>query len=189
MDFRDFDILTLPGWHGSGADHWQTSWEDALPNVSRVEQADWDAPVYDDWFRALDARIAAASRPVLLVGHSLGTALATRWAAQTGGKGVAGTLLVAVSDRDRWEPDAGEPQGFAPMVTTPLPFPSIVVASTDDPRVSFDRAQTFAADWGSRFIDAGALGHIGSAAGLGLWPAGLIWLGELAAAARGKTDD
>jgi len=188
MDFRDFDILTLPGWHGSGADHWQTHWEASLPNVSRVEQADWEAPDFDAWIDTLTLRIATAAGPVLLVGHSLGAALATRWAEQTGGQGVAGAFLVAVSDRDRWEPDPGEPQGFAPMVQGRLPFPSLVVASTDDPRVSFDRARTFAADWGSRFIDAGALGHIGSAANLGLWPNGLVWLGELAAVAREHSD-
>lgn len=185
MDFRDFDILTLPGWHGSGAEHWQTHWEAAFTNVRRVEQLNWDEPAYETWFGALDAAVTAATRPVILVGHSLGNALATRWAQQTGGKGVAGALFVAVSDRDRWEPDPAEPQGFAPMNRDRLPFPSIVIASTDDPRVAFERARTFAADWGSRFIDAGALGHIGSAAELGVWPDGLVWLGELAAAAAG----
>lgn len=54
-----------------------------------------------------------------------------------------------------------------------------MVASTDDPRVAFDRARLFASACGSHFVDVGALGHIGSAAKLGLWPESLVWLGEL----------
>lgn len=178
-DFRDFDILLLPGWHNSGADHWQTAWEKHFPTFRRVRQADWDHPTYADWADALSQAVEAATRPVILVAHSLGTSLATRWAIETGGWGVSGALLVATTDRDRWEAEPGEPQGFAPMVRQPLPFPATIVASTDDPRCDFARAQQFAEDWRTRFVDAGALGHIGSAAKLGLWPEGLIWLGEL----------
>jgi hypothetical protein len=44
-----------------------------------------------------------------------------------------------------------------------------------------------AAAWGSRFVSVGALGHIGSAANLGVWPAGLIGLRELLGrVARGR---
>jgi len=180
----DFEILTLPGWRNSGADHWQTHWEAALPALRRVEQDDWENPHYRDWSLRLSEAIAAATRPVLLVAHSLGTSLVTRWAQETGAKGVAGALLVATTDRDRWESEPGEPQGFAPMVLKRLPFASIVVASTNDPRCEFDRSRLFAEAWGSRFVDIGAHGHIGSAANLGLWPEGLILLGELAGAAR-----
>lgn len=182
-DFRDYRLLTLPGWHNSGADHWQTHWEAALPNVTRVEQDDWDTPTYAAWSARLSEAVAADPRPAILIAHSLGTSLVTRWAVETGGKGVAGALLVATTDRDRWETEPGEPQGFAPMLFEALPFPSIVVASTDDPRCTFERSKAFAHAWGSRFVDAGALGHIGSATQLGLWPAGLVWLGELVAEA------
>lgn len=183
-DIRDYDLLTLPGWHGSDGDHWQSHWEAALPNAERVEQHDWDSPHYRDWAPRLSEAVAGRDRPVILIAHSLGTSLITRWAIETGGRGVAGALLVATTDRDRWESDPAEPQGFAPMLLEPLPFPSIVVASTDDPRCTFERSRAFADAWGSRFIDAGALGHIGSATTLGLWPQGLLWLGELVGGLR-----
>ena len=184
-DFRDYDILTLPGWKGSDEDHWQTVWERALPNVRRVEQENWDAPDYGAWASRLGAAVAASERPILLVGHSLGSVLASRWLVETGGAGVAGAFLVAVSDRDRWEADPAEPQGFAPITRRRLPVPTFVLASQDDPRVDFGRAKTFADDWRARLIDVGALGHIGSAANLGVWPQGLVWLGQLTEVAAG----
>jgi predicted alpha/beta hydrolase family esterase len=171
--------LVLPGWHNSGPDHWQTRWEALLPNVTRVAQHDWDTVRYVDWAAALTRAVSLETEPVILVAHSLGTSLATRWAIETGGRGVAGAFLVATTDRDRFEQDPAEPQGFAPMLLEPLPFPSTVVASTDDPRCTFERARRFADAWGSRFIDAGALGHIGSASNLGAWEQGQAWLGEL----------
>jgi hypothetical protein len=64
------------------------------------------------------------------------------------------------------------------MLLRPLPFPSMVLASRNDEVVSFERAQVFATAWGSHLIDVGPLGHIGSAAKLGLWPQGLVWLGQ-----------
>ncbi|MDE2212756.1 MAG: alpha/beta hydrolase, partial [Betaproteobacteria bacterium] len=126
-------------------------------------------------------------RPALLVAHSLGTALVTRWAQQADTRRVAGAFLVAPTDTDRF---AGLPetafQGFEPVPMHPLPFPSCVVASRNDERVSTERARAFAAAWGSRFIDAGPLGHIGSAARLGLWPQGLVWLGQFLATLPGQ---
>ena len=74
------------------------------------------------------------------------------------------------------------------MLLQPLHFPATVIASTDDPRCSFDRSRIFAEAWGAGFIDAGALGHIGSATKLELWPQGLIWLGELIGRVRAAAD-
>jgi hypothetical protein len=53
-----------------------------------------------------------------------------------------------------------------------LPFPTIVVASRNDPTVSFNRARFLAESWGSEFIDLGAAGHINEKSGYGLWPEG-----------------
>lgn len=178
-DLSDFDILILPGWHSSGPDHWQTHWEAAFSNMRRVEQDDWDVPVYSAWSRRLTEAVKRCERPVLLVAHSLGTALATRWSHEADTKAVAGAFLVATTDVDRYAGAPGEAmRGFDPVIMQRLPFPSVVVASRNDERVSFERAMAFATAWGSHFIDAGALGHIGSAAKLGLWPQGLVWLGQ-----------
>ncbi len=65
-----------------------------------------------------------------------------------------------------------------------LPFPSTVVASSNDPYVSLERARYFAQCWGSQFVDLGAAGHINTASGLGDWPAGVALLRDVASRAR-----
>jgi len=74
-DTKDFTILVLPGVNGSGTGHFQTAWEEAFPEFKRVEQADWDHPVYADWSARLTAAVAQSVRPVVLLAHSLGTSL------------------------------------------------------------------------------------------------------------------
>lgn len=181
-DLNDFDILILPGWHNSGPDHWQTHWEAAFSNMRRVEQDDWEVPIYSDWSRRLTEAVNRCERPVLLVAHSLGTALATRWSQEVDTKAVAGAFLVATTDVDRFAGTPGNPvRGFDPVIMKRLPFPSVVLASRNDERVAFERAEAFASAWGSGLIDVGALGHIGSAAKLGLWPQGLVWFGQFIA--------
>ncbi len=178
----NFDLLIVPGWHNSGPDHWQTHWQAAFPNMRRVEQDDWEVPVYSNWSRRLSEAVAQCEQPVLLVAHSLGTALVTRWAQDAGAGPVAGAFLVATSDVDRFAGTPGNPmRGFDPIMMKPLPFRSSVLASHNDERVDFERAAAFASAWGARLIDVGSLGHIGSAARLGVWPQGLIWLGQFIA--------
>ena len=70
-------------------------------------------------------------------------------------------------------------RGFAPMPLQALPFPSIVVASEDDPYVSMARARQFAEAWGSRIENIGPAGHINAESGLGNWPDGLALLESL----------
>jgi predicted alpha/beta hydrolase family esterase len=176
-DLRDFDILVLPGWHNSEPGHWQSEWQGIFPNMRRVEQEDWETPCYADWGKNLSAAVAGCRRPIMFVAHSLGTSLVMRWAHENDARGIAGAFLVAASDRDRFDNEPNAPiQGFAPMIAAPLPFPSMLLASRNDNRVSFDRAKFFANAWGSIFVDAGSLGHMGTE--LGLWPQGLVWLGQ-----------
>ena len=61
---------------------------------------------------------------------------------------------------------------FDPMIFEKFPFPSIVLASTNDEKVSLERAMCFAEAWGSEFVNVGDLGHMGSLARLGAWPVG-----------------
>ena len=63
-------------------------------------------------------------------------------------------------------------KGFGPIPLIRLPFPSIVVASDNDPYVAPDRAQAYAAAWGSRFVLLAGAGHINAQSGLGTWPEG-----------------
>lgn len=169
--------LIVPGWKGSGPQHWQSRWQARLPRATRVEQDDWESPTRSAWVAALSEAIENASRPPLLIAHSLGCItvahlpLAIR-------QHIAGALLVAPADVER----DGAPavlRDFAPVPTVPLPFPSIVVASTDDPYCSPARAQAFAANWGSDLVMAPDAGHLNEASGLGDWPEGLRLLTSL----------
>jgi predicted alpha/beta hydrolase family esterase len=72
--------------------------------------------------------------------------------------------------------------GFIPAPHARLPFPSILVTSTDDPMCAFDRAEAYANDWGSRLVSIGPHGHINTDAGFGPWPAGAALLAELTSA-------
>src|SRR5258708_40320605 len=63
-------------------------------------------------------------------------------------------------------------QGFGPVPALRLPFPSTLVASTNDPYLSIERAQTFAENWRSQFFNIGPAGHINGESGLGDWPEG-----------------
>lgn len=186
----EYSVLVLPGWHGSGPDHWQDQWEQAFPDFVRVQQEDWENPVYTAWREPLWRAVAAAPRPVVLVGHSLGTSLTMLFALSGDAQGglvsrVAGAFLVAPTDRDLRDMPGSGPQGFGPMILKPLPFPSMVVASSTDDYVSIERARTFARAWGARLVEVGDRGHIGNAAQLGLWPEGLVLFGEFLGSLKG----
>jgi predicted alpha/beta hydrolase family esterase len=145
--------------------------------MHRVMQDDWERPRCADWIARLDDAILATPGAVL-VAHSSSCALVAHWAAAGSGRRVRGALLVAPSDTEAASYPAG-PTGFAPMPLYRLPFPSVVVASTDDPYVTAERARTFAEAWGSRMVTVGDAGHINSQSGLGDWPAGFALLQEL----------
>lgn len=170
-------ILLLPGYQNSGPEHWQSAWEREDATLLRVEQADWDNPRLDEWVAALDAAVAAQPGPVVLAAHSLGCITVAHWAA-THDRPVLGALLVAPADIDT--ADVAELRNFRPVPLSALPFPSTVVASSDDPWCSPERSRQFAAAWGSRFVEIGAHGHINSASGMGSWPEGRALLDELA---------
>lgn len=171
--------LVLPGYQNSGAGHWQTRWEALDPAFVRVRMPDWDRPDRDAWCRTLDAAVTAADAPVVFAAHSLGCLTTVCWAARYASVAqlakVAGALLVALPDPDgpQFPRDAS---GFAPVPLEPLPFPSIVVASSDDPYGSVSFSQRCANAWGSRWIDIGPRGHINAESGLGDWDEGREWL-------------
>lgn len=168
----DSDILILPGWQGCGPLHWQSRWE-VLHGYERVEQHDWLRPLRGDWIARLEEVLLARAGPVWLVGHSLGCLLVAAWAAHSRQTArVAGALLVAPKDP---ELPALRPvlRSWAPVEQTQLPFPALLLGSSNDPYCSLARAQQFARDWGARFVCLGARGHLNAESGLGDWPEGL----------------
>lgn len=171
MKVKDADILIIPGYTNSGPDHWQTRWEGRLSTARRVEQAQWSKPVRDEWVANVVTAIEESERPVVLVAHSLGVPTAIH-AAREASRPVAGAFLVA-------PPDVANPKirpkhlmTFGPYPRDPLPFPSLTVASRNDPFCDFEVAEDIAASWGSLFIDAGESGHLNAESGHGPWPEG-----------------
>ena len=167
----DCNVLTLAGLWNSGPQHWQTLWEGKHPEWVRVAHRDWNNPTCHEWVAELDAAIAACEGPPLLVAHSLGTMLIAQWARSGSQLKVAGAFMVCPSDVEApsYPVDAN---GFAPIPMEKLPFPSVVVASNDDPFVTIERARELATAWGSRLVEIGAAGHVNGDAGFGEWPEG-----------------
>jgi predicted alpha/beta hydrolase family esterase len=170
-------VLILPGYGGSGPEHWQSLWERAHPLFRRVEERDWDAPDRGQWVAALEAAVLASGPDTVLVAHSLACLQVAHWAGGTR-LFVRGALLVAIPDPDAPPfPDAA--RGFAPVPLSPLPFPAIVVGSSDDPYATPGFTARCATAWGARHVSAGAAGHINADSGLGDWPEGYALLEAL----------
>jgi len=172
--------LIIPGWRGSGPDHWQSHWERELDGARRVEMPDWIAPRRAAWVEALDRAIGDAAAPPILIAHSLGCPTVASWAA-TGRRAVRGALLVAPPDLDRAD-DPAYPDAvleFARVPRARLPFPARLVASDDDPYASLAYAQQLAADWGAGLTVLSGAGHINPDSGFGRWRDGRALLDQL----------
>ena len=165
------DILIVAGLWNSGPQHWQTHWERKYSKRQRVAHRDWQNPQRDEWVAELDAAVAACDGRPILVAHSLGCMLVAQWALAASHLQIAGAFLVAPSDTEApsYPAAAG---GFNPVPMAPLPFPSMVVASTDDPYAHIERSRAFAQAWGSRLVEIGDAGHVNPDSGYGEWPEG-----------------
>lgn len=165
------NVLVVSGLWDSGPQHWQTHWQQAHPEWSKVAHRDFAAPQRDEWVAELDAAIALCEGPPVLLAHSLGCMLAVQWAASNSLLKIAGAMLVAPSDVEAasYPVDAN---GFAPIPMAQLPFPSLVVASTNDEYADLARSHAWAQAWGSEFVDIGDAQHINGDAGYGPWPEG-----------------
>jgi predicted alpha/beta hydrolase family esterase len=174
------ELITLPGIGGSGEAHWQSLWERSDPRIRRFAPSSWDRPALDDWIEALDREVGKSGEPPLIVAHSLACLLVAHWTQRTR-RAAAGALLVAVPDPASTAFPV-EAACFANPPATTLPFPSVIVASSNDPFGSLAYARARAAEWGGAFVDAGAHGHLNGSSGLGEWPEGREALAALEAA-------
>jgi predicted alpha/beta hydrolase family esterase len=172
------NYYNIPGLGNSGPEHWQTYFESRIEGYRRIEQKEWDAPACEDWISTINECLEGQDLSnVVLVGHSLGCATIAHFAARYG-KHVRAALLVAPSDLEA--PAYTFPAvGFDPIPLQKINFKTIVVASTNDPWVSLERARYFADCWGSDIIEIGAAGHINAASGHGPWDKGLEILKSL----------
>lgn len=167
-------IIIVPGWRNSGPDHWQSLWAQQLPHAERVEQDDWLVPHRDPWVAALEQLVLSRPEPVVLAAHSLGCITAAHMGPEASAR-VQGALLVAPADPER----RAQLADFAPVPYAPLPYRSVLVASSNDPYCPIRRAGAYARAWGSEFVRLQNAGHINVESGFGDWPLGLALLQSL----------
>ena len=176
--FPDYHVIIVPGLHDSSPAHWQSRWHRRHPEFSRVRQDDWDHPQLVAWAARLGHLRRYDTRPALLVAHSFGCLTAVHSIARDSDN-LAGALLVAPTDPDKF--------AVADLLPAlPLPCPSIVVASSNDPWMRADQAALWARRWGSTLVDGGPLGHINADSGLGGWSDGAALLRRLAEQAHNR---
>ncbi|WP_208541226.1 MULTISPECIES: RBBP9/YdeN family alpha/beta hydrolase [Bartonella] len=173
MKANQLDILIVPGYKGSGPDHWQTRWEQKLSTARRVQQAHWSKPVCEEWIHEVKNAITQANKPVVIIAHSLGVPTVIHAIAQNAQK-ICGAFFVAPPDVENKEIRPKHLMTFGPYHRKKLPFPSVVIASRNDKFCQFSVAENLAKDWNALFVDAGQSGHINVESGHGPWPEGLI---------------
>ena len=84
---------------------------------------------------------------------------------------IAAVVLVAPADSERPYADP-EVAAFSPIPSCALGVPALVIASTDDPYCSLERARAFASAWKADLHVVEAGGHINTDAGFGPWDDG-----------------
>jgi predicted alpha/beta hydrolase family esterase len=182
----DSKVVMVPGWNGSGPAHWQTIWERDHPEYLRVAQRDWQSVRCADWVLEVDRTVSSVSGNVVLVAHSLGCLAVAWWASIRADRTrwVRGAMLVAPPDLSSATGTLPALASFTPLPLSRLPFPSLLVASENDPYASIETVAGFARKWGSEFVNAGAAGHINADSGHGPWQDGERYLQRFLDAVR-----
>lgn len=187
-------VLIVPGIRGDAPEHWQTLLAARLPNATMVPPMGKGALDCERHIEALERAARAAAAPLVVVAHSAGVVTTVRWARHTRCQ-VLGALLAVPPDLEHPLPE-GYPAmealrdgGWLPLPSDPLPFPSIVAASRNDPLAAFGRVEQMAQAWGSRLVDLGQVGHLNPASGFGPWPEAQALMAEWLAMPSQATQD
>lgn len=180
---RAVPTVIVPGWHGSGAGHWQTwleerSAEDGRP-TRRPGFADLDAPQLDDWLAAL--RGALADLPADgydVVAHSLGALLWLHHVVEPGDSPRAARVLLVSPPSP--STSIGEIATFFPP---PLDVDTVrrgadgtvLVGGAGDPHCSEGVAAAYGVPLKMATTVLDGARHINPDSGYGEWPAVLDW--------------
>jgi predicted alpha/beta hydrolase family esterase len=173
-------VLIVPGLRDHVPEHWQTLLQHDLEAqgvpVACVPRRQNEKLSCALWVEAIERSLAAITGPVILVAHSGGVMMVVHWARQTGRRPILGALLATPADLENPLPpgypsqDELQRNGWLPVPMLPLPFRSIVAASSNDPLARHDRVVKFAEAWRSELVELGDVGHLNPAAGYGPWP-------------------
>ena len=164
-------ILLVPGLHNSGPDHWQSRWHQQFPQWQRMMGLPWDKPDLTVWSAKLASKLRSRRSRVHLVAHSFG-ALTAIAAARLQPDKVSSIFIVAPADPARF----GIPDE---VLTGSIKVSAQLIASRNDPWMSFERAEFWSRQWQVPLFDAGEVGHINAQSGHGEWHQGLALLGTL----------
>ncbi|MFF4352875.1 RBBP9/YdeN family alpha/beta hydrolase [Streptomyces sp. NPDC001530] len=181
-------VVIVPGLRDHVEEHWQTLLANRLTEAGRTVRT--VPPLTKDQL-SREARVAALTKvisevdgPVVLVAHSAGVITTVHWS-QWHEADVRGALLVTPPDFERPLPE-GYPtpevlaeNGWIPVPRSPLPFPSFVAASSNDPLGTLERVAELTRNWCSHLVKLGAVGHLNPASGHGPWPRAEELLREL----------
>jgi uncharacterized protein len=181
----DATVVLVPGLRGHVEDHWQTHLAASLPGTRTVPPLGRTNPALQARVTLLDQIVQDIAGPVVVVAHSAGVLVAVHWAAQYSPTRVVGALLATppafATPLPSEYPSIEElrAHGWLPIPRRPLPFPSILAVSTDDPLGNPVRMRALANAWGSRTRSLGAVGHLNPASGFGEWPQAVELIAEL----------
>jgi predicted alpha/beta hydrolase family esterase len=164
-------LLIVPGLGDSPGGHWQSWLQAGVKGSVRVTQRDWHAPDLDRWAARVAVTLDRAGHPGpwLVAAHSFGVLAVLRHLALTGDERLAGLLLVAPADPDRFGVGTLMPQDD-------LGRPTTLVLSTNDPWLSLAAGQRWARRWQAAVVNLGPAGHVNIDAGFGPWPCARRWL-------------
>ena len=181
----DATVVLVPGLRGHVEDHWQTHLAASLPGARTVPPLGRTNPALQTRVTLLDHIVQDVAGPVILVAHSAGVLVTVHWAAQYSPTRVVGALLVTppalTAELPPEYPSIGElrAHGWLPVPRQPLPFPSIVAGSSNDPLGNPVRLRSLAAAWESQVHDLGAVGHLNPASGFGHWSGAVELIDQL----------
>jgi predicted alpha/beta hydrolase family esterase len=170
------NTVFIAGYGNSTEGHWQHSWHMGIKNSNWVEQSDWDHPNCTDWVECLNELIQTIDGPILLASHSLGGSTIVEWSKKYSAN-IFGAFMVAVPDVES-ENIPNEITGYQTPALEKLPFPSMVLASTNNPYSTLDRTSYFSQAWGSAQTIVGNLEQVNADSNIGDWPEGLNLLNE-----------
>jgi len=172
-------VLIVPGLRDHVDAHWQTHLARELEargrKVRTVPPLGREDLGLERKLAIIEGTAQGIEGPIVVVAHSGGCVMLAHWARRTT-RPVQGALLAAPPDFETPMPEgypslaALDAAGWLPVPRSPLPFPSIVAASENDPLASFERVAELAQGWGSALVNLGEVGHLNPASGFGPWP-------------------
>ena len=181
---RRTTVLIVPGLRDHVPEHWQTHLQATHPRARTVAPLEHEKLSCGARVDALNNALTAIDGPVILVAHSAGVMMVVHWALHHR-RTIKGALLAAPADLELPlppgypRPDELQANGWLPIPRSPLPFPGIVAASTDDPLARLDRVAAMAADWHAMLLNLGNVGHLNPASGFGPWAAAVDLIDRL----------